>query len=141
MDTGTIAEKTKISGKRFAREYIKRGFNGTKTIQALEPDIKPDTANVKASRLLRNDSTQRALAEILREDGFTDGDIRRLLKRNAGQKKNISASNQALDLAMKVRGDYAPVKSLSISLTPEQIDGRIDELLTELKQLKAGNTD
>lgn len=54
-----------IYHKFAAKKYIENGFNMKKTILSLHPEIKEKSAEVKASRLLRNDKFKNELSFIL----------------------------------------------------------------------------
>jgi len=140
---------TEIKAKRFARALIEEGYNASAAVRRIEPKYR-DTTNkkaqqvvgVKATRLLKDDRVQRSLKEVLEESGLDKEEISKLLKRNAQQDKNIPASNQAIDIAVKIDGSYAPEKSVKVNL---DLTGNIDEsinLLTSeleaLKQLSSG---
>jgi hypothetical protein len=74
---------------------------------------------------------------MMDDSGLTDSKIKRILDRNASQTKNIPASNQAVDIALKVKGAYAPEKKVTVNL---DLSGNLDEsinlLMTELETLK-----
>ena len=101
--------KSKEQAKAFATEYIKNGLNATKAVKTLEPDLinRPKYANVKASRALASPTVQRAIAEILEEKGVSKDFLATILRRNIKQEKNISASNQGIDIANKMLGIYS----------------------------------
>jgi hypothetical protein len=133
-----------VKAKRFAKAYMDNGMNAKAALRTIEPKYrdlsdkgKQRVAEVKASRLLSNDKVKRSLAELMDESGLTDDKIKKILDRNASQTKNIPASNQAVDIALKVKGAYAPEKKMTVNL---DLSGNLDEsinlLMTELETLK-----
>lgn len=130
--------------RRFAKEYLKNGMNAKAALRAIEPKYRDlsnlkqqRVAEVKASRLLSNDKVKMSMAEIMDENGLSDADIEKLLKRNAKQSKNIPASNQALDMSLKIKGHYAPEKKLSLNVDIQgSIDEEITDLMTQIQELQ-----
>ena len=80
----------------------------------------------------------------MEEKGLDDEFITTHLHRNAKQPKNLPASNQAIDIALRVKGQYAPEKHASLNYTipttPEGIDKAIAALTKELEALQAPRT-
>ena len=124
---------SKTKSKIQVKEYIKNGYNATKTIKALEPNINPEYAKLKGFLMINSANFKKTLQEIMQEEGITNETISKILKRNITQDKNLPASNGALDMAIKVRGDYSPEKKITLNLTPQQRDERIMYLLEQLK--------
>jgi len=133
-----------VKSRRFAQALIKNNMNASAAVREIEPKYRDMTdkkkqkvVTVKATRLLASDSVKKSLAELMDESGLTDDKIKRLLDRNASQTKNIPASNQAVDIALKVKGAYAPEKKMTVSL---DLSGNLDEsinlLMTEIETLK-----
>ena len=133
-----------VKARRFAKEYFNNGMNAKAALRTIEPKYRDMSdkkrqrvAEVKASTLLSNPKVKKNLAELMDESGLTDNKIKRLLDRNASQTKNIPASNQAVDIALKIKGAYAPEKKMTVSL---DLSGNLDEsinlLMTEIETLK-----
>jgi hypothetical protein len=133
-----------VKSRRFAQALIKNNMNASAAVREIEPKYRDMTdkkkqkvVTVKATRLLASDSVKKSLAELMDESGLTDDKIKRLLDRNASQTKNIPASNQAVDIALKVKGAYAPEKKMTVNF---DLTGNIDEsislLTSELEALK-----
>jgi len=131
--------KLQLKAKRFAPKYLMNNMNGTKTVMELQPTMKHSVAKNRASEIVANPTYQKEIIRELEETGFDKKERARLLKRNAKQKRSYSASNQAIDIATKIEGDYAPQRreTLNINLTGKELDARIQEKLQELKQLQA----
>ena len=132
---------SKQKAKLQVKEYIKNNGNAKKTILALEPHLKEDYAGLKAHRMINSDTFNEVLQEEMDSKGLNEQFIERIIKRNSSQSKNINASNQAIDIALKVRGGYKPeekkILNLNIDLNNEQaIQDRLKELDNELARLK-----
>ena len=131
----------KVKAQARAKEYIKQEFNATKTIEALEPSKSKAVASQTAHRMLSNVEFKTALQEEMSIQGIDDKFISRILKRNINQPKNISASNQAIDIHNKVLGNYAPEKKETVNLNiniqdPQAVTNRIHDIQQELGQLE-----
>jgi len=88
-----------------------------------------------ATTIANDNMTKPDIQQGLREVLSKDIDVNKrsmLLNRNASQKNNLSASNQALDMLIKISGDYSPEKKLNINVNADNIDKRIKELQDEL---------
>jgi uncharacterized membrane protein len=131
---------TQLKARKLAQAYIDTGFNKTKAMRKVEPEsvkLDKDYQYVKANRLIGSDKVKKSLAELMEESGLTDSKIKKILDRNASQTKNIPASNQAVDIALKVKGSYAPEKKAVLNVSLEgSIDEGIDSILEELEALK-----
>ena len=131
--------KMEIKTKAWAKKYIKNNFNGTKTAleMAMKKGMNKNTANAIASENLRKPMYKKEIIRELEESGFNKKERARLLKRNAKQKQSYSASNQAIDIATKIEGDYAPEQRITatINLTGKALDEAIQAKLDELKAL------
>ncbi len=129
----------KLKADRIAKTYVKTGFNATETARQTKPFLKEKTEayqRVAGHRMITNDNTQRALREILEEEGsLTNDEIQRLLYDNAKQRKSIQGSNTALDIALKVKGEYAPQQKLTLNITPDNITQLLREQAKQLNIL------
>lgn len=137
---------SKLRAKAFATSYVQEGFVGTKAFQRVSPTASRAYAASKASRYLQHPVIQRALRDVMQDEGFSSEFITKILHRNASQRKNISASNQAVDIALRVRGEYAPerseIASINIDIsTPEAISAILKDVQEQLKQLDAISND
>ena len=125
----------KIKAKIRAKEYIRQKFNATETIKALEPGKSRDNTNIIAHRMLNNAVFQSALQEEMEKQGLNDEFISEITKRNIKQNDNYAASNQAMDMVNKVKGNYAPERKQSVSLNININDaGAVNERIKELQQ-------
>lgn len=129
---------SKVKSKILAQEYIKNNFNATATIEKLEPYKTKDVAKVKGSRMLSSVYFKESLDEIMAKKGLNDELITNIHERNLKQNKSIPASNEAINIYHKLKGNYAPEKKavLNINISdPQSVQKRISDLQTELKQL------
>jgi len=111
--------------------YNLKGKTGVK-----DKDKQVSLATTIASDNMTKPAIKKALQEVLEEQKVNSEFKTRLMKRNAEQESNIPASNQAIDMLNKIMGDYAPIRSININVTPDNINNRLKELEDELKQLQ-----
>lgn len=141
-------EKLKLKAKVYAKTYIKNKFNGTKTALELYDTTDRNVAHAIASENLHKPVFRNAIVEEMEKQGIDDEFINRIIKRNTEQDKNYSASNQAIDIALKVQGKYAPerkeTKTISLNINtsdPKEVEQALTTLLKEIETLKTlGNT-
>ena len=128
-----------LKTKAWAKEYVSNGFNGTKTALkfAGKKDMKPKVANAIAVENLLKPMYLKPIIQEMEEIKLNDIEVSKKLKRNLKQKANISASNNAIDIYHKLKGNYAPERkeSLNLNLTGEDLDKRIQEKIEELREL------
>ena len=99
--------------KEFAKEYLETG-NGTQSVLAVDPNITdPDSAAVKASRLLRNDKVE-AYLENIAEKAATR--VEELMEQSENLTVALGASKDILD-----RAGYKPVNTTDITTQGEKI--------------------
>ena len=127
--------KLELKAKLFAQKYIDNKFNGTKTALELYNTTDKNTAHAIASENLHKPTFTKAIVERMRELGMDEDTITSIHKRNLIQQKNIPASNTALDMYYKLKGEYAPDKKLNIHIPIDRVDEYIQQLLLEYKQL------
>ena len=132
---------SKTAAKQFAREYVNEGFIGRRAAHKINPELTDGSARQKAIHLLKSPVVQLALKELLQDNGLSNEDIRKLLARNASQAKSISASNQALDIAIRVKGEYSPDRKETFNLNidvdnPSELLDKIKALKEELSELE-----
>ena len=133
--------KMQLKTKAWAKEYIKNNFNGTETalkMASKNKSMNRETAKVIASENLTKPIYQKAIIEEMDKINLNNNLINKITKRNIKQKKSISASNQAIDIYHKVKGNYAPERkeSINISLKGADLDARIKLKIAELKALQ-----
>jgi len=135
-----IMNKLELKTKAWAKEYIKNNFNGTQTALEMASKnklMKRETAKAIASENLTKPIYQNAIIEEMEEIGLNNDFINKITKRNIKQGTNISASNQAVDMFHKIKGNYAPEKRITanISLTGKALDEAIQDKINELESL------
>ena len=128
--------RTKLTYKQeaFSRAYIKNKMNGVKTAKEVYNPTTYGSAHAIASENIQKPAVKKRIDELLNEILPEDKALS-ILNRNITQEKNIPASNQALDMAFKIKGAYAPEKKLTVSLTVNQVLEREKLLLEELRLL------
>ena len=131
-------KQQELKTKAWAQEYVKNNFNGTETaLKFGKKGMKREVAKVIASENLTKPHYQRAIIEEMERVKLDDDLINRITKRNIKQKQSISASNQAMDMYHKIKGNYAPEKKITatINLTGKALDEAIQDKLQELREL------
>ena len=128
--------KLELKAKRFAPKYIANNMNGTKTVEELQPEMSHHVAKSRATEMLSNPVYQREIVNVMEEKGLDDTVVTESHKRNLIQAHSYSASNQAIDIYHKVKGNYAPERHESVSL---HLSGK--ELVDAIKALQSELTD
>ena len=131
------AYTSNTSAKIIARTLLKNNMNGTATAKELRPYLTQHSAEDTGSRMLNNAAVKKELYEILEEKGLSDEKIEQLLTRNASQNRKIPASNTALDIAIKVKGKYAPDKKQVLNIDIKDPDTLIKTLYREYERIKS----
>ena len=112
-------------------------MNASEVIRQESPKLKGKVVGNKASRMLSSDGFQKSLTEIMEEKGITNEKLSQYQERNIKQSVNLSASNQAIELAHKLKGNLTEKKitiKANIDLNNEHdLNKRIKELTLELK--------
>lgn len=129
--------------KQAVKMFIKNGMNGTATIRELEPELNTPArkhyAQVKAVRMMHNVKFKQSLMELMEEKGLNKEIITKIHLRNLKQKKNISASNEAINIFHKLEGNFAPEKqekrNINISLDSSEVLKRLNEVQEEIREL------
>ena len=136
-----MVSKMELKTKAWAKEYIKQGFNGTETALKFAKKgklMKRETAKVIAHENLTKPHYQKAIIEKMEEINLNDDLINKITKRNIKQKSSTSASNQAMDMYHKVKGNYAPERkeTITLNLTGKALNEAIQLKIDELKRLE-----
>ena|SRR3990167_5956148 len=136
---------SKLRVKTFAKEYVENGLNATKVIKKFRPALTIRSQQQTAHRLLNSVEFQKSVKEVIEETpGLQKDKVLLKLSKNIHQEKHIPSSNTAIDIYMKLEGDYAPdkkqVTSLTINLNDaEQVRKRIKDLKAELEETSGAN--
>jgi len=117
------------------RKVYQLGKNGGSKTK----ELKDNTANSIAYENLRKPEIQKGFKELLK-DKLDDKERSNLLARNARQSKNLPASNQALDMSIKIHGDYTAEKKIVMNITPDNVNKLIQSKLDELRYLQEKST-
>lgn|SRR3990167_7159689 len=135
-------KKIELRAKQYAKKYIENNFNGTETAQQLYDVKNRKVAQSIATENLSKPVFQDAIREAMEESGLKREVRHRLLERNAKQAKNYSASNQAIEIATKIAGDFAPERKITANIditNPEQLREEVKAIIDELKALDVPN--
>ena len=141
-----MLSKIEMRTKLFAKKYVENNLNGTETAMQMYDVKNRNVARSIAGENLMKPAFNTAIQEQLELSGLNRTRRLSLLDRNSRQKKNYSASNQAIEIATKIAGDYAPERkeslSVSIDLTNQaQVENRLFEIQEELKKLQETHQD
>ena len=113
-------ERQEIEDEALARAFIEEGFNGTRALLKVKNNsIKVESARAEAPAKLARPNVRAKIVELLNEKGFGDDEQARILSRNAKQRESYSASNQAIEIAQKIKADYyskQPINAIQFNL-------------------------
>ena len=131
-------KKIQIRARQFAKAYIRNKGNGKKTAEELYNAKNDNVARNIASTNLIKPIFQREILREMEEQGITGGFLTQEHHKVIRQDKNLPAKNTALDMAYKIRGDYAPDKKIGLNFSIPSGEGlniALQALLQEVKQL------
>ena len=122
----------------FAKKFVANNFNATKTIQEMQPAMSRNVAKARGADILANATYKREIVKVLEENGLTDEDISRHLRRNYTQSDNYSASNQAIEIYAKMKGIFAPEvkETRTLNLSGKDAIALLNDKIQELTKLK-----
>ena len=109
-----MQSKTKQFLKDLAKEYHKNGFNIKLAYKTLRPKVKDNTAKVEGSKALTNPNFVKELKELEKKSQLRYGiDMEKLVLRlkDLAYDEDKNASLKAVDMLIKVAGEYAPTKT------------------------------
>ena len=143
------ASKRKLTKqeRKFVKIKAKTG-NGTRAVQEAFDIKDPDYASVKAVRLLGNDRIVKAIADELPDElllevhleGLAAG--KHIYKNNnesgeiedMGIEPDYATRHKYLDSAYKLKGTYAPEKSVSVNIEVKQNREKLAKVATEVME-------
>jgi len=98
--------------KRFAKEYVRNGFNGTQAVKEVWPRISEPAMRVKASRLITKDNV---VSEVLRNLPSLDSlaDDLELAKQLTLKKGDFPNHLRALEDQVKMHGGFKENKEVT----------------------------
>lgn len=130
-----MSDNLKPKEKAFVKEYISNGNNSKRAAMKVLPHIKEDSANVMGHRLLRSVKEKNVFDEYLPEDllakihreGLEAG--HKIFKNNNATKQveevgfepDYATRHRYLDSAYKLKGSYAPEKSVNVNVNADII--------------------
>lgn len=125
--------------KGFVKDYVKTG-NGTLSAKNNYNVTTDGSARSYASQILTNVNIQKALAERLPDDLLEEKHLALLNKMTLiGNEIDVNAVAKGLDMAYKVKGTYAPDKTLNINMNVQPIDPTNPEVLELIDKLRKAN--
>lgn len=136
-----------LKAKIRAKEFIKQGFNATKTIQKLQPQHSKEVAEVTGSRMLRNVQFVKSVIEELEEQGISNELLDKRLKYILSQNKHLPSALGAILIANKLKqrlpkestaGDTFNQYNVYLN-DPEAMNTRLKEIQDELAKLPSGS--
>lgn len=134
--------------KKFLDTYAETG-NGTQAAKVAFGIKDPNYAGVKAHRLIRKDKVLTALEEALpnetlfeihREGLFASKPIFNDEGEKVSEEADYNARHKYLDTAYKLKGSYAPDRSVNINIEVEA-NPIIKELTQELNEIYRGTSE
>jgi hypothetical protein len=141
-------ENLSIQDQEFVKEVALHG-NQTQAAKKAYGIEDHNYAAVKGTRLLRKDNIETALEEVkktlaeripdeLLERVHLEG-LEATVKSGEEEKPDFSVRHKYLDTAYKLKGSYAPDKSLNVNVTADITDPKARELALEYEErLKQG---
>jgi len=112
-------------------------MNMSAVVRENKPHISKGSVKVAASRILNNTEFKKTLIEELELKGLNDEKVAEVHRRNLVQEENLPASNSAIDMYNKVKGNYAPQRTekITLNLTGKELQEHKRSLLEELKEV------
>ena len=126
--------KTALIKQKFPEAYVRNGLNGSKAIRELKPHLTERSSVVEQNRLLSDANIKEAVLEEMDKQGVNNGSVVGEFKHILLQRHHYPAKVAILDQYWKLKGYYAPEKSLHATLN---IPTNLDELNSEIASLEA----
>lgn len=131
---------TKLSKKEkgFVKDYTETG-SGVEAILNNYDTEDRKVAAVMASQKLATDKIQNAIAQRLPDELLATKHLALLNKIDKEGEIDVQAVSKGLDLAYKVKGTYAPEKSIALNVNANITDPKAKELADKYEEeLKKG---
>ena len=128
------ASKRKLTKqeRKFVKIKAKTG-NGTRAVQEAFDIKDPDYASVKAVRLLGNDRIVKAIADELPDELLLEVHLEGLAATKEGE-PDYATRHKYLDSGYKLKGTYAPEKSVSVNIEVKQNREKLAKVATEVME-------
>lgn len=133
--------------KGFVKDYVRTGI-GSLAVKENYNVANDETARVMASQNLTKPNVQKAIADMLPDDLLAERHLELLNKRevykmigNRGMiidQPDTQAVSKGLEMAYKIKGTYAPEKSVQVNVNVEPSD-KISALAKQLLVLQWEN--
>lgn len=128
--------KLKPRHRKFVKEWLKKP-NGTRAVMKAYPDMAETTARNYASRLLKRDDVQNAIAHYA--EGFDDDMLHErhlalINKNDADGQPETQGVAKGLDMAYKIKGYYKQEVDVNVSVDTHRKETLNDALLKSINQ-------
>lgn len=124
--------------KGFVKDYIETG-SGVEAILGNYDTDDRKVARVMASQKLASEKIKNAIAERLPDDLLATKHLALLNKIDKEGEIDVQAVSKGLDLAYKVKGSYAPDRSINLNVEAEITNPKARELAEKYEEeLKKG---
>lgn len=123
----------------FVKDYIETG-NGVQSALKNYNTIDYSTAGNIASENLNKPKIQQAIADAIPDDLLTKKHLALLNKVDKEGEIDVQAVSKGLDMGYKIKGSYAPEKSVNLNLNGEIIaNEELEELAKKLNDIARSN--
>lgn len=124
--------------KGFVKDYVELG-NGTKAALNNYDTESENIAAAIASENLRKPKIQQAIAEMLPDDLLAEKHLALLNKIDDKGEIDVQAVSKGLDMGYKIKGTYAPEKTIAANITINTVDPKAIEIAKRFEEeLKQG---
>lgn len=135
-----MARRLTKKQRGFVKDYVKTGVGVTAALKNYDT-TDYDTAHAIATENLQKPSILKSIQEMLPDDLLAERHLELLNKREqrvVGEEllevgPDVQAVSKGLDMAYKIKGNYAPEKSVNLNIDAAPSD-RIKELARKLKE-------
>ncbi len=125
--------------KEFVEEYLGNGNNATQAVKKVYGHEDDNVAAVTGSRILSNVKVQQSIAESIPDELVAEKHKALLNKIDDKGEIDVQAVSKGVDMAYKLKGSYAPEKSINLDLTAEITNPKARELAEKYEEeLKKG---
>lgn len=123
----------------FVKDFVETG-NGTKSALKNYDTESENVAAVIASENLRKPKIINAIADAIPDDLLTKKHLELLNKTDSEGNIDVQAVKAGLDMGYKVKGSYAPDKSVNLNLNREVVaTAELIELARQLNEIARNN--
>lgn len=131
-------ELIELRKRKFAREYVKNGFNATNAYQSVAKHIKRSSATVEGSKILRRPNTRDYIIQCMNEEGVDARKVSEKIGQFLSYDPNSNLSYRIIDSGIKharaILGLDAEKKS-HLRVDKQSVKINVDTSLKELDKL------